>query len=144
MEQSLEALGAIPLLMNEAWNRGDVDGFLADFADDVVFVEPEGTIYTSREEALRGHRVLMDTVLKGTKLVHGEVKFARLVSPGVGVVHSRAAFLMPGEDEPPATRYSMQLFVAEWRDDRWVVVALETARLLSMDMMAFLETMPAS
>ncbi|GIJ45904.1 hypothetical protein Val02_27900 [Virgisporangium aliadipatigenens] len=139
MEQSVEAMSTIPTRMYEAWNRGDVPGFFADFAEDAVFAELEGTIYTRRQDMIAAHETLFDTVLKGSRLERGEVHFARLVSPGVGVVHSRVGIRMPGEAEPPATRFSMQLFVVVWREERWVVVALENARLLSLEMMAALE-----
>ncbi|BCJ49977.1 hypothetical protein Asp14428_14520 [Actinoplanes sp. NBRC 14428] len=144
MEQSIEAMSAIPLRMYEAWNSGDVAGFFADFAEDVVFAELEGTIYTSRAEAVAAHEELLGTMMKGSRLVRGHVLFARIVSPGVGVVHSRVGILMPGEDEPPSTRFSMQLFVVVWRDDRWVVAALENARLLSLESMAALESLGAA
>jgi hypothetical protein len=78
--------------------------------------------------------------MKGSQLVRGEVLFARIVSPGAGVVHSQVGFLMPGEDEPPSTPFSMQLFVVVWRDDRWVVAALKNACRLSLKTMAALES----
>lgn len=133
-------MSTIPPRMYEAWNRGDVPGFFADFAEDVVFAELEGTIYRSRSEAIASHEVLLSTAMKGSQLVRGEVLVAKIVSPGVGVVHSRVGILMPGEQEPPSTRFSMQLFVTVWRDGRWVVAALENARLLSLETMAALET----
>jgi uncharacterized protein (TIGR02246 family) len=141
MEQSVEAMNAIPARMLEAWNRGDVTGFFADFAEDVLFAELEGTIYRSRAEAIAAHEELFATVMKGSRLVRGEVLFARIISPGVGVVHHRVGILMPGEEEPPPTRFSMQLYVMVWRDDRWVIAALENARLLSLEMMAALESL---
>jgi uncharacterized protein (TIGR02246 family) len=143
MEQSVEAMSAIPGRMYEAWNRGDVAGFFADFAEDALFAELEGTIYRSRAEAIAAHEQLIGTVMKGSQLVRGEVAFARIISPGVGVVHSRVGILMPGEEEPPSTRFSMQLFVTVWRNDRWVVAALENARLLSLETMAALESLAA-
>lgn len=143
MEQSVEAMSAIPGRMYEAWNRGDVAGFFADFAEDALFAELEGTIYRSRAEAIAAHEQLIGTVMKGSQLVRGEVPFARIISPGVGVVHSRVGILMPGEEEPPSTRFSMQLFVTVWRNDRWVVAALENARLLSLETMAALESLAA-
>jgi uncharacterized protein (TIGR02246 family) len=141
MEQSVEAMNAIPARMLEAWNRGDVTGFFADFAEDVLFAELEGTIYRSRAEAIAAHEELFATVMKGSRLVRGQVLFARIISPGVGVVHHRVGILMPGEEEPPPTRFSMQLYVMVWRDDRWVIAALENARLLSLEMMAALESL---
>jgi uncharacterized protein (TIGR02246 family) len=143
MESSVEAMSTIPTRMYEAWNRGDVAGFFADFAEDVLFAELEGTIYRSRAEAIAAHEELFATVLKGSRLVPGEVPFARIVSPGVGVVHHRVGMLMPGEEEPPSTRFSMQLFVVVWRDGRWVVAALENARVLSLETIAALESLAA-
>ena len=141
MEQSVEEISAIPGRMYEAWNRGDAEGFFADFAEDSVLAELEGTIYHSRTEMVQAQTGLFATVLEGSQLVRGEVPFARIVSPGVGVVHARVGILMPGENEPPPTRFSMQLFVTVWREDRWQVVALENARLLSMQMMMALESL---
>lgn len=141
MEPSVEAMSAIPGRMYEAWNRGDVAGFFADFAEDAVFAELEGTIYRTRAEMIAAHEALLDTVIRGSQLVQDEVPFARIVSPGVGVVHSRVGMLMPGEQKPPSSRFSMQLFVTVWREDRWVVAALQNARRLSLETMAALENL---
>jgi uncharacterized protein (TIGR02246 family) len=141
MEQSVEALKAIPARMTEAWNRGDAAGFFADFAEDAVSAEVEGTIFRSRAEMIAAQEAMFGTALKGSRLVHGEVPFALIISPGVGVVHARVTLLMPGEDEAPPARVSMQLFVVVWRDDRWLVAAMENARLLSIESMAALEAL---
>lgn len=140
MEPSVEALSTIPGRMYEAWNRGDAAGFFADFAEDALFVELEGSIHRERVEMIAVQEHMFDTVLKGSRMVAAEVPFARIVSPGVGVVHARVGVLMPGEQEP-STRTSMQLFVTVWREDRWVVVALENARVLSAAGMAALESL---
>jgi uncharacterized protein (TIGR02246 family) len=142
-QESVAAMSAIPARMVEAWNRADATGFYADFADDVVFVELEGTIYRSRADAIAAQEQVFATVMKGSRLVRAQIPFAQLVSPDVGVVHQRVGLLMPGEQEPPATRYSMQLYVMAWRDGRWVVAALENARLLTMESLMALESMPA-
>lgn len=143
MEQSAEAMSAIVDRMYEAWNRGDAEGFFADFAEDALFVELEGTTYRSRADMVAAQAEAFRTVLKGSLMVRGEVREARIISPGVGVLHARVAVLMPGEEEPPPTRTSMQLFVTVWRDDRWVVVALENARMLSLDALMALESLAA-
>jgi uncharacterized protein (TIGR02246 family) len=142
VEQSVEAMKAIPARMIEAWNRGDATGFFADFAEDAVSAEVEGTIFRNRPEMITAQEKLFGTMLKGSRLVRGEVPFARIVSPGVGVVHHRVGLLMPGE-EGPVTRISMQLYVMVWQDDRWVVAAMENARLLSPETMAAIEALAA-
>ena len=143
MEQSVEAMSAFPGRMYEAWIRGDADSFFADFAEDALFVELEGTVYRSRAEMIAAQTEAFDTFLEGSRLVRGEVHFARIVSPGVGVVHARMGILLPGEEEPPPVRFGMQLFVMVWRDVRWVAVALENARMLTPESTAALESLAA-
>ncbi|RJQ89307.1 SgcJ/EcaC family oxidoreductase [Amycolatopsis panacis] len=144
MEQAVEAMSTIPFRMYEAWNRGDASGFFADFAEDALSVELEGTVYRNRADMIAAQEALFDTALKGSQLVNGEVVFARIISPGVGVVHSRVGLLMPGESERPSTRFSMQLFVAVWQNERWTVVTLENARMLSLETMQALESLPVA
>lgn len=140
MQQSVEAISAIPARMNEAWNRGDATAFFADFADDAEFADFEGTIYRGRDQMIATHQPIFDTVLKGSRLLHGEVPFVRIIGSGCGVVHHRVGIAMPGEEEPPPSRYSMQLFVMGWQDDHWEVVALQNSRLISLEAVATLES----
>ncbi|PRX96605.1 SgcJ/EcaC family oxidoreductase [Allonocardiopsis opalescens] len=142
MEQSVEAMSAIPARMNEGWNRGDATAFFADFTDDAVFADFEGTIHTGREQMVAFHQPLFDTVLKGALLVRGEVRFARILRPGTGVVHHRVGLVMPGEQEP-TSRVMMQLLAVVWQDDRWRVAALQNARLVSFDASAALDSLAA-
>jgi uncharacterized protein (TIGR02246 family) len=133
MDQSAEALTAIPRRMVEAWNRGDAEGFFADFAPDARLIEFEGTILHGHDTMLEAQKPLFETLLKGSRLVNSEVLFAEIIMPGVGVVHHRAAMLMAGEQEPLPTRTSMQTHVVHWRDDRWQIVVLQNARVVSLE-----------
>lgn len=144
MNDSPESMGAIPARMNAAWNRGDAAGFFADFAGDAVFADFEGTVHHGRQEMVATHQQLFDTVLKGSRLVDGEVVFAKVLRPGWGVVHHRVGIALPDEEQPPPSRRSMQLFVMAFRDGRWVVVALQNSRLLSLDAVAVLEAAMAA
>jgi uncharacterized protein (TIGR02246 family) len=133
MDQSVEALTAIPRRMVEAWNRGDAEGFFADFATDARLVEFEGTVLHGRGRMLAAQQPLFETLLEGSRLVNSEVLFAEIVAPGVGVVHHRAAMLMAGEQKPQPTRTSMQTHVVHWRDERWQIVVLQNARVISLE-----------
>ena len=144
MENSVEAMSAVPGRMYEAWNHGDAQGFFADFADDALVAELEGTVFRSRAEMVASQQQMFDTVLKGSRLEQGEIVFARMIAPGAGVVHARVGMRMPGEDEPPSTRVSMQMLVMVWHEDRWTVVAMENARILSLESMAALEALAGS
>lgn len=132
MEQSIEALAAVPARMREAWDRGDSTAFFADFAEDAVFTEFEGTVQHGRAAMIAAQQPVLDTVMKGSRLVHGEVPYARIAGPGCGVVHHRAGILLPGEEEPPPVRFIMQLLVAAWQHDRWEVVAMQNSRVVSL------------
>lgn len=133
MEQSVEAMRAVPARMNEGWNHGDATAFAADLAEDAELVDFEGTIHKGREAVIAFNQPLFDTVLKGSRLVRGEVPFARIVSPGWGVVHHRVGMVMAGEQEPPSSRYFMQLLAVVWQNDRWEVATLQNARLISLE-----------
>jgi uncharacterized protein (TIGR02246 family) len=141
MEQSVEAMSAIPARMNEGWNRGDAAAFLADFADDADLVDFEGTVHKGRERMIAFHQPVFDTVMKGSRLVRGEVLFARIVGPGSGVVHHRMVMAMPGEEEPPPTRVFLQLLAVVWQNDRWEVAALQNSRLISLETAMTLESL---
>lgn len=78
MEQSVETMSAIPARMNEGWNRGDAAAFLADFADDAELMDFEGTVHKGREKMIAFHQPVFDTVMKGSRLLRGEVVFAAL------------------------------------------------------------------
>jgi uncharacterized protein (TIGR02246 family) len=141
MNESVEAMSSIPARMNEAWNRGDATSFFADFADDAVFADFEGTVYRGRDEMIATHQQIFDTVMKGSRLAQGEVPFARIIRPGWGVVHHRVGIALPSEEKPPPSRRSMQLFVAVWQNNRWEVVALQNSRLISLEAAMALESL---
>ncbi|MEV0620618.1 SgcJ/EcaC family oxidoreductase [Nonomuraea sp. NPDC050404] len=119
--------------MIDGWNRGDAAAFVADFADDAEFVAFNGAVLKGKDEIIPFHQALFDTDLKGSRLVDGQVVFARIVGPNWGVVHQRVGVVMPGEDTPLASRDSMQLLAVRWRGERWQVVALQNARVFSLE-----------
>ncbi|MGC4938609.1 SgcJ/EcaC family oxidoreductase [Kribbella sp. DT2] len=143
MQQSVEAMSAIPARMNEGWNNGDAAAFLADFADDGELVDFEGTVHRGREQMVAAHQPIFDTVMKGSRLLHGEVLFARIVGPGWGVVHHRMVMALPGEQEPRPTRVFLQLYAMVWQNDRWEIATMQNSRLVTLDTAAALEALPS-
>lgn len=131
---------AVPARMAQAWSRGDAAAFFADFAGDAVFTEFEGTVHRDRGEMVAATQPVFDTVMKGSQLLRDEVPYAFIAAPGVGVLHNRFGIAMAGEDEPPPHRFVMQLFVMARRDSRWQVVALQNARLISLETAGLLES----
>ncbi|GAA1623964.1 SgcJ/EcaC family oxidoreductase [Actinoplanes couchii] len=143
MINNSDELRAIPARMCAAWDRGDAAGFFADFAEDADFVEFEGTVHHGRDTLIAVHAPIFDTVLKGSRLVRGDVPFTRVVAPGVAVVHHRAWMLMPGETEPLGSRQVMQMLTVAERDGRWQVVALQNARVVSFQAAGALDALSA-
>ncbi|WP_033342710.1 SgcJ/EcaC family oxidoreductase [Catenuloplanes japonicus] len=144
MEQSVEAMRAIPARLVAAWNDGDATAFFADFADDADFVEFEGTVLKGRTTLIETQQPIFDTVMKGSRLERSEVPFARIVASGWGVVHHRVGIQMPGEETPPPHRYVMQLLALVWQNDRWEVAALQNCRVISFETAMALESLPAA
>ena len=46
---------------------------------------------------------------------------------------------MPGESEPLPTHEAMQLYVLNWREERWQIVVVQNARVLSFEHAAQLD-----
>ncbi|MFI5841673.1 SgcJ/EcaC family oxidoreductase [Catenuloplanes sp. NPDC051500] len=139
-QESIEAMRAIPARMCAGWNAGDAAAFFGDFAEDADFVEFDGTILKGRAELIAVTQPIFDTVMKGSRLERSEVPIARIIRPGWGVLHHRAGIQLPGEDAPPAHRSTMQLITVVRQNERWEVVALQNARVLSIDAMMALES----
>lgn len=137
-----DAPGAIPLEMIDAGNRGDGRGFAARFSDTADFIAFEGTRLRGRKEIAAFHEGLFASELKGTRLA-GDVRFTRVVAPGVAVVHGIASTALPGQDELSPSRDSMPLFVARERDGRWWVEAVQNSRQLTLERQRFLDELDA-
>lgn len=133
MQPSVEALSTLPARMIEGWNRGDAAAFAADLARDAELVDFDGTVHRGRDAVVAFQQPVFDTVLKGSRLVRGEVSFARIVGPGAGVVHHRFAMVTAGEEEPPPSRHFLQLFAVVWQNDRWEIATLLNSRRVSLE-----------
>jgi uncharacterized protein (TIGR02246 family) len=88
-------------------------------------------------------RELFATVVAGTHL-EGGVRFVRLLSPDIGVIHAWARYTnLPGIDQPTPGRDSMQLFVAVKRDAAWRAQAMQNARQLTLEQQQVLDELDA-
>jgi uncharacterized protein (TIGR02246 family) len=113
-----DAIRAIHQQMIDAWNAGDGTAFAAPFTDDADFVAFEGTHLKGRREIALFNQRIFDTVMKGSRL-GGEVKFVRILSPGLAVMHSVVRVTLSGQTEASPGRDSMQLTVVTKRDGQW-------------------------
>jgi len=72
----------------EAWNDADAERYGAWFTDDATYVTFTGTVYRGRADIAAGHAALFAGLLKGTKLVSGDVE-VRVLSDTVAVATAR-------------------------------------------------------
>ncbi|MGA9768022.1 MAG: SgcJ/EcaC family oxidoreductase [Blastocatellia bacterium] len=118
--------------MIEAWNKGSGEGFAAPFTERADCVAFEGTHLKGRQKIASFHQQLFDTSVKGSRL-DGEVKFVRLLSPHLAVMHAVVRVTLPGQTDSSPSRDSMQIFVVAKRDEGWRAEGLLNARRLTAD-----------
>ncbi|MGP2440367.1 SgcJ/EcaC family oxidoreductase [Streptomyces sp. JW3] len=144
MDPSPDTLHVIPARMIEGWNHGDAAAFAADFAQDAELIDFDGTVHKGRDTVIAFQQPAFDTFLKGSRLVRGEVEFARVVAPGFAVIHHRFGMVMAGEAEPPPSRYFLQLFAVIWQNDRWEIATLQNTRRVSLESAMVLDAQTAT
>jgi hypothetical protein len=72
--------------------------------------------------------------------LEGGVRFVRLLTPDLAVVHAWARYTtLPGTDQPVAGRESMQLFVVTRHEGGWFAVAMQNCRQLTLDQQRVLD-----
>ena len=80
-----QALRDIVAKLEAAWNSADVNAWCSLFADDVDFIHILGAHYSGRPAIEHGHRVIWDTIYKGS-IVKYDVEKIRPVTPEAAVV----------------------------------------------------------
>lgn len=75
--------------LETAWNNGDSITWASQFADDADFIHILGGHFHGRTEIERGHRMIFDTIYKGSRNKF-TVEKVRLVRPDVAIVFVRA------------------------------------------------------
>ena len=91
--------------MAEAWDANDADAYAALFTEDSDYVAFDGTRQRGRAHNAASHRLLFETVLRGSRL-RGEVESVRFLRPDVAIMHAAGAVLMPWQDEIAPRRMS--------------------------------------
>ena len=83
------ALLEIVRRLEQAWNKGDSAAWTNEFADDADFIQCWAGFFHRSREIEHGHRVIFNTIYKGS---HNrfEVEKVRLLRPDVAVVFIRA------------------------------------------------------
>lgn len=113
---------------NEAWERGDATAYAAFFTEDGDLIAFDGTHVVGRTAIAGFMQQNFDGPLKNTR-VSAEVRDLRFLTADVAIMHTEGAVLFPGENEIPASRNSVQTFVATRTDEGWRIAAFHNTRI---------------
>ncbi len=123
-----QAIRALYRQAMDGWNQGSGVAFAAAWAEDGHLIGFDGTHFTGRAQIAQYHEPLLQTYLKGTRLV-GTVTDVEFPAPDVAVPHARGGTIMPGQSRPTPERDSIQTLVAVRRDDGWQLLAFQNTRV---------------
>jgi len=126
------ALAQIPFRFAEAWNSKDVEAVFADYAQDADFVNVFGAWWHGKERFVKEHADRFATVFARNVIAFTETSIREL-PPNAAVVHG--VWTLVGNQtpagDPAPDRTGILIFVAERREDRWLVVASQNTDIQS-------------
>jgi uncharacterized protein (TIGR02246 family) len=115
--------------MSEAWDAGDAVTYGELFTADCDYVAFDGTHLKGRDENVRHHQALFDTVLKDSRLFFEGVPQIRFLSRAVALMHAWGSVLLPWQSHVTPKRHSIQTYVlVRERDGCWRVTAFHNTR----------------
>ena len=115
-EAARGAVAAVIERQVQAWNRGDLEGFVSVYADDAAFVSPTG-LTRGRQAVLDRYRTRYpDKAAMGTLAL--EIVETRLAGAGSASVVARWSLAYPGKP----TASGLTLLVFHRSGDRWLIV----------------------
>lgn len=117
------AIKAIPMQMQEGWNKGSGTDFAAPFAENADYVVVNGMHIKGRAEIAKGHDQIFSTIYKGSHN-EGTVESIRFLRPDVAVVHVgwKLKFKTPGGDQEAKARTSL---VVVKNDGKWAIESFQ-------------------
>jgi uncharacterized protein (TIGR02246 family) len=116
------AIDGIVASITAAWNRRDVAGFGAAFAEDAEFTNVFGMVQRGRPEIEKLHAPLFQTIFKDTELTATETR-VRMIRPDVAAVDVR--WKMTGARNPKGEPWPERAGILSWvvtrHGDRWLI-----------------------
>jgi uncharacterized protein (TIGR02246 family)/steroid delta-isomerase-like uncharacterized protein len=114
--------------MIDGWNKGSGDAFAAPFAEDGDLVGFDGTHLKGRKEIASFHQLLLDTFVKGSRLV-GKIRTVRFLTPDVAIMHVVGGTIMAGQSDIDPERNSIHtLVVMTGSDGKWRIAAFQNTQ----------------
>jgi uncharacterized protein (TIGR02246 family) len=122
------AIRSLYFQMIDGWNKGDGDSFASPFAEDSDLVGFDGTHLKGRQRIASFHQQLLDTYVKGSRLV-GKIRNVRFLTPDVAIMHVVGGTIMKGQTDIEPERNSVHTLVFKKGDDeKWCVAAFQNTR----------------
>ena len=118
-----QGLRDIVAKLEAAWNAGDSVAWASFFAEDADFIHILGVHYTGRAAVETGHRMIWDTIYKGSTVSYGVEKI-RPAGPDVAVVFVLGAmtFFDKGVERHIKARPTMTV---QRMDEGWQIVVFQ-------------------
>ena len=116
--------------MERAWNASDSQGFAAPFVDDATFIHIFGGQLDGRPAIEGSHRVIFDTIYKGSRL-RFDVRGVRFLRPDVALVFTQGNLTF---DDPADAReiHARPTMILVKEQGSWRIVALQNTRITEM------------
>src|ERR1700761_9636532 len=113
----------------KAWEAGDADGMVADYADEATAIMP-GSLRGSREVIRDSMALAFAGPLKDTSTVNKQLSL-RFVGPDAAIAVSESGILFPGQTEVPEAAKVNATWVFEKRDGRWLIATYHNSPVLA-------------
>lgn len=123
MNNQEDSLRQIAQQLQESWNSADSLAWAELFADDADFINIMGGHFIGKAEIERGHRIIFDTIYKGStnKFTVQKIRFA---GPDVAIVFLLAELQIVTPGMPPMLQARPTL-VAQRSGEGWKIVAFQ-------------------
>ena len=105
----------------KAWDAGDADAFVTDYAEDATVIMP-GIYRKSKEEVRRNMAEGFASFLKDSTAID-KLESIRFLGENAAVAVSETGVRFPGETEVPAERVVYATWVLEKRGGNWRLAA---------------------
>jgi uncharacterized protein (TIGR02246 family) len=117
--------------MADAWNSGDATAYANLFTEDADYVTFFGTNLPGRKAIEETHRFLFEGMLKGSKLIKGDVQpKVRFLRPDIAVVVTGGGgSSLDGGNAITAGRESIQTYLLVKDDEGWQIASFQNTRV---------------
>jgi len=116
-----EAVVAVVHGVHQAWDKGDADAFVSEYAENASATLP-GSYMKSRQDIHGSMTFLFNGPFKGTR-ASDKVLDVRFLNDDTAVVITETGVLIPGEDAAPPERTAYATWVLTRQDGKWLIGA---------------------